>query len=177
MSIHQLKYIKELLKKFEMHEAKTNDIPITTTAKLDKDELSSPINDIKYRGMIGSLLYLTTSMPDVVFSVGLCARFQSCPKVSHLKAVKMILSYLKGTINLVLWYPKGDSFNLVEYADIDYTGYIVDRKSTSGMAHFVGPCMIFWLQKSKNPLPYLPLKLNMSPHHLVVLNSYGSNNN
>ena len=85
-----------------MNEAKIIDTPIGTTTKLDKDEACSPVNDTKYRGMIGSLLYLTASRPDIMFSVGLCARFQSCPKESHLKAVKRILRYLKGSVNLVL---------------------------------------------------------------------------
>ena len=101
-SIHQQKYIKELLKKYDMNEAKSNDTPIGTTTKLDKDEPGSPVNYTRYRGMIGSLLYLTANRPDIVFSVGLCARFQSCPKKSHLKVVKRILRYLKGTMKLVL---------------------------------------------------------------------------
>ena len=132
-SIHQQKYIKELLKKYDMNEAKSNNTPIGTTTKLDRDEPGSPVNDPRYRGMIGSLLYLTASRPDIVFSVGVCARFQSCPKESHLKVVKRILRYLKGTMNLVLWYPTGDSFDLKGYADADYAGHMVDRKSTSGM--------------------------------------------
>ena len=72
-SIHQQKYINELLKKFDMNEAKVIDTPIITTTKIDKHETGSPVNDTKYRGMIGSLLYLTASKPDIMFSVGLCA--------------------------------------------------------------------------------------------------------
>ncbi|XP_070008280.1 uncharacterized protein [Nicotiana sylvestris] len=83
--------------------------------------------------MIGSLLYLTVSRPDIVFSVGLCARFQANPKKFHLTVVKRILRYFKGTIDLCLWYPKGSNFNLVGYADVNYAGFLVDRKSTSGM--------------------------------------------
>ncbi|XP_070004840.1 secreted RxLR effector protein 161-like [Nicotiana sylvestris] len=82
-----------------------------------------------YRGIIGSLLYLTASPPDIVFSMGLCARFQSIPKESHLKAAKRILRYLKGTQDLVLYYPSGGNFNLIGYADADYVGYLVDRKT------------------------------------------------
>ena len=149
-SIHQQKYINELLKKYDMNEAKSNDTPIKTTTKLDKDEPGSPVNDTRYRGMIGSLLYLTASRPDIVFSVGLCARFQSCPKESHLKAVKRILRYLKGTMNLVLWYPTGDSFELKGFADADYAVHMVYRKSTSGMAHFLGPCLISWATRKQN---------------------------
>ena len=149
-SIHQQKYIKELLKKYDMNEAKTNDTSIGTTTKLDKDEPGSPVNDTRYRGMIGSLLYLTANRPDIVFSVGLCARFQSCPKESHLKVVKRILRYLKGTMNLVIWHPTGDSFDLKGFADVDYAGHMVDRKSTSGMARFLGPCLISWATRKQN---------------------------
>ncbi|XP_070043162.1 secreted RxLR effector protein 161-like [Nicotiana tomentosiformis] len=101
------------------------------------DEPGSPMNKTMYRDIIGSLLYLKASRPDIVFSVGLCARFQSNPKESHLKAAKRIVRYLKGTQDLVLYYPSGDNFDLIGYADTDYAGYLVDRKRTSGMAHFL----------------------------------------
>ncbi|XP_019258692.1 PREDICTED: uncharacterized protein LOC109236907 [Nicotiana attenuata] len=103
-----------------------------------------------YRGIIGSLLYLTTSRQDIVFSVGLCARFQSNPKESHLKAAKRILRYLKGTQDLVLYYPSGENFDIVGYADGDYAGFLVDTKSTSGMAHFLGSCLISWGTRKQN---------------------------
>ncbi|XP_016482654.1 secreted RxLR effector protein 161-like [Nicotiana tabacum] len=125
------------------------------------DEAGPPMNQTMYRGIIGSLLYLTASRPDIVFSVGLCARFQSNPKESHLKTAKSILRYLKGTQDLVLYYPSGDSFNLIGYADADYAGYLVDRKNTSGMAHFLGSCLIFWGTKKQNSAAFQQLKQNM----------------
>ena len=85
-----------------------------------------------------------------MFSVGLCPQFQSCPKESHLKAVKRILRYLKGSVNLVLWYPSGDSFDLIGFADADYAGYLVVRKSTSGMDNFLGPCLVSWATRKQN---------------------------
>lgn len=100
--------------------------------------------------MIRSLLYLTASIPDIVFSVGLFVRLQSCPKESHLKVVKRILRYLKGTVNLVLWYPSGGSFDLIGFADSDYVGYLVDKKSTSGMAQFLGSYIISWTTRKHN---------------------------
>lgn len=150
ISIHQQKYMKELLKKYELQDAKESDTPMATTTRLDKDPSGVDVGDTKFRGMIGSLLYLTVSRPDIVFSVGMCARFQSKPKESHLKAVKRILRYLKGTLNLVLWYPAGSSFDLIGYADADYAGYLVDKKSTSGMEHFLGPCLISWATRKQN---------------------------
>ncbi|XP_070022946.1 secreted RxLR effector protein 161-like [Nicotiana sylvestris] len=114
------------------------------------DETGSPMNQTMYRSIIGSLLYLTANRPDIIFSVGLCARFQSNPKESHLKATKRILRYLKGTHDLVLYYPSGDSFNLIKYADADYAGYLVDKKRTYGMAHFLGSCLISWGTRKQN---------------------------
>ncbi|XP_016480926.1 secreted RxLR effector protein 161-like [Nicotiana tabacum] len=125
-----------------MESSKIIDTPISTATRLDMDEPNSPINETMYRGIIGSLLYLTASRPDIVFSMGLCARFQSNPKKSHLKAAKRILRYLKGTEDLVLYYASGDNVDLIGYVDADYAGYLVDRKSTSGMAHFLGLCLI-----------------------------------
>ncbi|XP_070002029.1 secreted RxLR effector protein 161-like [Nicotiana sylvestris] len=140
--ICQQKYIKELLKKFDIETSKVINTPIATATRLDMDESGSSVNKTMYRSIIGSLLYLTTSSNDIVFSMGLCARFQSNPKESHMKATKRILGYLKGTQDIVLYYSSGDSFNLIGYVDADYEGYLFDRKSTSGMAHFLGSCFI-----------------------------------
>ena len=89
-------------------------------------------------GIIGSLLYVTASRLVIVFSVGLCARFQSNPKETYLKATKRILRYLKITFDLALWYQRGCNFDLIGYAAADYAGFLVDRKSTSSMATFLG---------------------------------------
>lgn len=110
--------------------------------KLDLDEDGVEVNRTMYREIIGSLLYLTASSPDLVFSVGMCARFQAAPKESHLKAAKQILRYLKGTQDLVLFYSTGDSFDLISYADVDYTGFLIDQKNASGMTHFLGSSLI-----------------------------------
>jgi len=140
--IHQQKYIMELVKRFGMDSAKPIDTPISPSTKLIMDDRSPLVEEKTDRGMIGSLLYITASRLDVVFSVGLCAHFQSKPNETHLKAVKRILRYLKHTPNLPLWYPKGYNFDLVRYDDIDCAGFLIDRKSTSGMAHFLGPCLV-----------------------------------
>ncbi|XVF21122.1 hypothetical protein REPUB_Repub12eG0063300 [Reevesia pubescens] len=89
--INQTKYIKDMLKKFGVINAKQLRMPVSTSTKLDKDERGNYVNQNLYRGMIGSLIYLTFSIPNILFIVCLCARFQSCPKESHLIAVKMIL--------------------------------------------------------------------------------------
>ena len=87
------------------------------------DEANSAVNQTMYRGIIGPLMYLTTSIHDIVFSVGMCVIFQSCPRKSHLKEAKQILRYLKKTEYLILFYPTGDSFELVGFADTDFVGY------------------------------------------------------
>ncbi|GJX21769.1 retrovirus-related pol polyprotein from transposon TNT 1-94 [Tanacetum coccineum] len=101
---NQSKYIKEMLKKFGLKDSKPMKTPMSTETKLTKDEEGGSVDNTKYRGMIGSLLYLTTSRPDIMFSVCLCARFQEDPKTSHLEAVKRIFRYIKDTTHLGLWY-------------------------------------------------------------------------
>ncbi|GJX68764.1 hypothetical protein Tco_0304491 [Tanacetum coccineum] len=105
--------------------------PMSSNIKLTKDEECESVDSTKYRGMIGSLLYLTASRPDIMFSVCLYARFQEAPKTSHLEAVKRIFRYIKGTMHLGLWYPKGTGIETVVYADSDHAGDYVDRKSTT----------------------------------------------
>ncbi|KAH0725352.1 hypothetical protein KY284_001217 [Solanum tuberosum] len=133
-----------------MNEAREIDTPIATTTKLDMEEAGASIEQKVYMGMIGSLLYLTASRPDIVFSVELCTKFQANPKESHLKSIKRIFKYLKGTTDLGLWYSKGSNFNLVGYADADYVGYLVIMKCTTCMAHFLGTCLISWSTKKQN---------------------------
>jgi transposase InsO family protein len=139
--INQAKYTKELLKRFGMDGAKESKTPMSATIKLDKDEKGKSVDETRYRGMIGSLLYLTASRPDIMFAVCLCARFQSCPKESHLVAVKRILRYLIGSFDYGLWYPRSASFDLLEYSDADYAGCRIERKSTSGHCHFFWSCI------------------------------------
>nr|XP_016438006.1 PREDICTED: uncharacterized mitochondrial protein AtMg00810-like [Nicotiana tabacum] len=146
----QQKYIKELLKRFDMEGSKIIDTLIATATRLDMDEPGSLVNETMYRGIIGSLLYLIASKPDIIFRVGLRARFQSNPKESRLKAAKRILRYLKGTQDLVLYYPSEDNFDLIGHADADYAGYLVDRKSTSGMVQILGSCLISWGTRKQN---------------------------
>ncbi|CAM8882564.1 unnamed protein product [Rhodiola kirilowii] len=145
--IHQQKYVKEILKKFGMESAKTCATPMSPNDTLTKDESSTQVDPTLYRGMIGSLLYLTASRPDILFSVCLCAKFQADPRETHVKAVKRTLRYLKGTDDLCLLYPKGGDLRLVAYTDADYAGCKTDRKSTSEMAQFLGPCLISWGSK------------------------------
>ncbi|KAH9698504.1 Integrase catalytic domain-containing protein [Citrus sinensis] len=148
--INQAKYVKDLLKRFGIDDSKTNNTPMSTTTKLDKDEKGKEVDIKMYRGMIGSLLYLTASRPDIMFNVCLCARFQSCPKESHLLAVKRIFRYLSGTIDIGLWYPRGTHIDLTCFSDADFAGYKVDRKSTSGTCYILGHSLVSWFSKKQN---------------------------
>ena len=148
--INQSKYCKELIKRFGMDSAKHMSTPMSTNCYLDKDESGQSIDIKQYRGMIGSLLYLSASRPDIMFSVCMCARFQSNPKQSHLSAVKRIMRYLLGTINLGLWYPKNSTCNLIGYSDSDFAGSKTDRKSTSGTCQFIGSALVSWHSKKQN---------------------------
>ncbi|GJS01571.1 putative ribonuclease H-like domain-containing protein [Tanacetum coccineum] len=126
--ISQDKYVVEILKKFGFTEVRT---PIETQKPLLKDEDGEEVDVHMYRSMIGSLMYLTSSRPDIMFAVCAYARYQVNPKVSHLHAVKRIFRYLKGQTKLGLWYPKDYPFDLVAYTDSDYAGASLDRKSTT----------------------------------------------
>ncbi|RVW28606.1 Retrovirus-related Pol polyprotein from transposon RE1 [Vitis vinifera] len=148
--INQAKYIRDLLKMFNMEEGKTMKTPMSSSIKLDKDEKGKSVNSTMYRDMIVSLLYLTASRPDIMYSICLCARFQSCPKESHLSAIKRILRYLKGTMDIGLWYPKGDNFQFIGFSDADFAGCKVERKSTSGTCHFLGHSLVSWHSKKQN---------------------------
>jgi len=145
--VHQTKYTKKLLKKFKHEDCKVMNTPMHPTCIVSKEDTGSKVDQKLYRGMIGSLLYLTTSRPYILFSVFLCARFQSDPRESHLIDVKRIFRYLKGTINLGLLYRKSLYYKLVGLCDVDYAGDRIERKSTSGNCQFLGENLISWASK------------------------------
>ncbi|XP_022636523.1 uncharacterized protein LOC111241669 [Vigna radiata var. radiata] len=147
--ISQTKYCREILKKFEMNNAKEASTPMGTSCYLDKDEIGKEVSQTRYRGMIGSLLYLTASRPDIMQSVCVCARYQSSPRESHLTAVKRIFKYLKGTTSFGLWYSSGAEPSLVGFSGADYGGCKIDRKSTSGTCHFLGSSLVSWHSKKQ----------------------------
>ena len=140
--VSQGKYIKDMIKKFGMSDSKVISTPMGTNGNLDSDASGNMVDQKLYWSMIGSLLYVTASRPDVMFNVCMCARFQSSPRECHLKATKRILRYLKHTPNVGLWYPKGAKFELVGYSDSDYAGCKVERKSTSGTCQLLGRSLI-----------------------------------
>nr|GEU61525.1 uncharacterized mitochondrial protein AtMg00810-like [Tanacetum cinerariifolium] len=134
--ISQDKYVAEILKKFGFTEVNTASTPMETQKLLLKDEDGEEVDVRIYRSMIGSLMYLTSLRPDIMFVVCACARYQVNLKVSHLHAMKRVFRYLKGQPKLGLWYPKDSPFDLVAYTDSDYARASLDRKSTTGGCQF-----------------------------------------
>ncbi|GJV10134.1 copia protein [Tanacetum coccineum] len=116
---------------------------------LDEDKGGKLIDPTRFRGMVGSLMYLSASRPDIVFAVCMCARYQAKPTEMHLTAIKRIFRYLKGTINMGLWYPKDSGFELKAFADADYAGCHDTRRSTSGSAQFLGHRLVSWSSKKQ----------------------------
>ncbi|GJZ84171.1 retrovirus-related pol polyprotein from transposon TNT 1-94 [Tanacetum coccineum] len=136
--INQSKYAQEILKKFGFDSCTPIDTPMAERPNLDEDKGGKLIDPTRFRGMVGSLMYLSASRPDIVFAVCMCARYQAKPTEMHLTAIKRIFRYLKGTINMGLWYPKDSGFELKAFADADYAGCHDTRRSTSGSAQFLG---------------------------------------
>ncbi|GJU40942.1 putative ribonuclease H-like domain-containing protein [Tanacetum coccineum] len=128
---------------------KTTSTPIKTNKALLKDKEAEDVDVHLYRSMIGSLMYLTASRPDIMFAVYACARFQVTPKVSHLHPVKRIFRYWKGQPKLGLWYPRDSPFDLEAFSNSDYAGASLDRKSTIGGCQFLGKRLISWQCKKQ----------------------------
>ncbi|KAI3715360.1 hypothetical protein L6452_22340 [Arctium lappa] len=147
--INQSKYILDILRKYKMEDCKSIGTPMAPGTKIHADPSGTSVDLRTYRGMIGSLMYLTSSRPDIMFSTCLCSRYQVAPKESHLAAVKRIFIYLKGTANLSLWYPKDTGFQLTAYSDADHAGCMLDRKSTSGHVQFLGDKLVSWASKKQ----------------------------
>nr|GEW97545.1 putative ribonuclease H-like domain-containing protein [Tanacetum cinerariifolium] len=147
--ISQDKYVADILKKFIFSLVKTTSTPIETNKVLLNDEEAEDVDVYLYKSMIGSLMYLTASRPDIMFAVCACARFQVTPKVLHLHVVKRIFRYLKGQPKLGLWNPKDSPFDLEAFSDSDYTGASLDRKSTTRGYQFLRKRLISWQHKKQ----------------------------
>jgi hypothetical protein len=139
-----------MVKKFGLETSKAKRTPFATHMKVAKDEEGKEVDISIYRSMIGSLLYLTASHPDIAHAVGVCARYQANPKESHLNLVKRILKYIHGTYDQGLLYTFDTNSSLVGYCDADWAGNVEDRKSTSGGCFFVGNNLVSWFSKKQN---------------------------
>jgi hypothetical protein len=136
--VHQAKYTKDIVRKFKMEDSKAMATPVSTTTTLDADEEGEHVEQKEYRSMIGSLLYLTVTRPDIQFLVCLCACFQASPRTSHQQAVKRIFRYLRQTPDFGLWYSSSPSLVLRGFSEADFAECRLDRKSSSGTCQFLG---------------------------------------
>jgi hypothetical protein len=139
-----------MIKKFGLQDAKQMSTPMGTNDQLGIDDSGNMVDQKLYRSMIESLLYVTASRPDVIFSVCKCARYQASPRESDLKATKRILRYLKGTYDVGLWFPKGSNFELIGYSDSNYGGCKIDIMSTSSTCQLLGMSLVSWSSKKQN---------------------------
>ncbi|GJS73948.1 retrovirus-related pol polyprotein from transposon TNT 1-94 [Tanacetum coccineum] len=147
--INQSKYALEILKKYRLESRASVDTPMVEKMKLDEDRQGKLVDPTCFRRMVGSLMYLSASRPDIVFVVCMCARYQAKPTKKHLHAIKRIFRYLKGTIHMGLWYPKDFGFALRAFVDADYTGCQDTRRSTSGSAQFLRDKLVSWSSKKQ----------------------------
>nr|GFC16405.1 copia protein [Tanacetum cinerariifolium] len=148
--INQAKYTLEILHKHGMEKGQNTGTPMDTKPKLDLDLSGNPVDQTDYRSKIRSLMYITSSRPDIVQAVCFCTRYQSRPTEKRLKEVKRIFRYLRGTVNMGLWYPKGSSFGLTAFSDVDHVRCIDSRKSTSRGIQFLGDKLVSWMSKKQN---------------------------
>ena len=147
--INQAKYARNLVKRFGLDNATHARTPMAANVKLANDHSGESVDVTLYRSMIGCLLYLTTSRPNISFSVGVCSRFQSNPKVSHLNAVKRIIKYVGRTCDYGLLNSKESNLSLAGFSDSDWAGNADDRKSTTGGCFYVGANLVAWMSKKQ----------------------------
>ncbi|KAL0549183.1 hypothetical protein IC582_013664 [Cucumis melo] len=148
--ISQEKYARNMVKKFGLKQARNKRTPAATHVKLTKDTEGAEVDHKLYRSIVGSLLYLTASRPDIAYVVGICARYQADPRITQLEVVKRILKYVHGTSDFGMMYSYDTTSTLVGYCDADWAGSADDRKSTSGGCFFLGNNLISWLSKKQN---------------------------
>nr|GEV56904.1 uncharacterized mitochondrial protein AtMg00810-like [Tanacetum cinerariifolium] len=148
--INQSKYVLEILKKYGMESYDLVGNPMEIKDKLDLDQNGTLVDATKYRSMIGALMYLMSSRPDIVHATCLSARYQAKLTEKHLKEVKRIFHYLRGTVNTGVWYTKVFGFELTGFLDANYAGCKDTFKSTSGGAQFLGEKLVSWSSKKQD---------------------------
>ncbi|XP_015168566.1 uncharacterized mitochondrial protein AtMg00810-like [Solanum tuberosum] len=149
--ICQQKYISDILNRFKMQDCKPVSTPISTGVKLGKDEDSEKVDNSMYRSLIGSLLYLTASRPDILFVVSLLSRFMHSPRDTHFTAAKRVLRYIKGTSKFGIFFPTSAevTMNLIGYSDSDWGGGVDDSRSTSGYLFCLGTSCFSWSSRKQ----------------------------
>jgi hypothetical protein len=149
--ITQEGYAKEVLKKFKMDDANPVGTPMECGSKLSKHENGEIVDPTLYKSLVGSLRYLTSTRPDILYAVGVVSRYMEAPTTTHFKAAKRILRYIKGTTNFGLHYYSSNNYEIIGYSDSDWSGDLDDRKGTTGFVFFMGDTAFTWMSK-KQPI-------------------------
>nr|GEW36394.1 hypothetical protein [Tanacetum cinerariifolium] len=157
--INQSKYALKSLKKYGFESCDPMDTPMVEKSKLDEDKEGKAIDLSHYHGMIGTLLYLTASRPDLQFAICMCARYQARPTEKHIHAVKRIFRYLRGTVYQGLWYSKDSSVALIAFTDADHAGCQDTRRSTTGSVQFLRERLISWSSKRQKSAAISSMKV------------------
>jgi len=150
--ISQSEYAKDLVKRFGLDGKSHARTPMSTSVKISINLTRKPVDPTVYRSMIGSLLYLTASRPDIAFSVGICARFQANSKEYHLTAAKRIIKYVNDTLLYGIWYSRETNLIVAGYSDVDWADNADDRKSTSGGCFYVGNNLVAWMSRKQSSI-------------------------
>jgi hypothetical protein len=159
--VHQAKYTKDLMKKFNMVELKPVSTSMSSTTSLGPDKDGEAVDQREYRSMIDSLLYLTATRPNIQFVMGLCACFQSSPRSSHRMAVQRLFRYLKHTPEFGIWYSASSSLDLVGFFDTDFADCGIDRKRTYETFHFLGSSLVCWSSKKQSSVAQSTTEVSM----------------
>eukprot|EP00253_Pinus_taeda_P036289 PITA_36289 len=150
--LSQTRYLKQIFKKYGMEDSKRVCTPMVTGCNLSANDESTVVHQPTYRSMIGCLIYLIGTRPDIMRAVGMVGRFQENSKETHLQPVKRIFKYLQGTQNYGLWYPRDVDLTLHAYTDADWARSVDGRKSTSGGAFFMGSRLVSWFSKKQSSI-------------------------
>ncbi|KAJ0468434.1 putative RNA-directed DNA polymerase [Helianthus annuus] len=148
--LSQQKYARDLLRRFGMQQCKPVSTPMNANDKFQREDEGAAADDFMFRSLVGGLIYLTHTRPDITFAVGVVSRYMHKPSVHHMGAAKRILRYIAGTMNMGLWYERGEQVVLVGYTDSDWAGSIDDRKIISASVFSVGSAAVTWSSKKQD---------------------------
>ncbi|XP_031258761.1 uncharacterized protein LOC116116853 [Pistacia vera] len=147
--VNQMRFANEILHKFDMDRCKPVDTTLVVNLKLSKDDGAEKVDEKMYRSVIGCVLYLTATRPDLMFATSVLSRFMTSPSEIHLKAAKRVLRYVKGSAELGIWFKKTENLQLIGYLDSDWAGCIDDMRSTLGYVFFLNSRAICWHSKKQ----------------------------
>ena len=167
--VSQLSYAKRLVEKFKMIDGKKRYTPLDVSARLRRDEGTRLLDPRPFRALVGSLIYLTITRPDIAFSVGMVSRYMQESRKPHLEEAKKILKYVNTTLDVGLFYKKNAGFSLRGFADSDFAGDLDDRRSTSGFVFLCGTASMSWCSKKNKARCHCRQPKRSTKHPLMQL--------